>query len=62
MQKENEVWKVSIQSKEYNEHKEYYVFATSAATAEKKALKLSKNDDVEKPYCSGAVIYCIVDA
>ena len=59
-----EVWKVQIKSaKESYERKEsyesveyfYYVFATTAAQAEKRGIELARlEEDFPKPYCCSA--------
>ncbi len=52
-----EFWKVELQDKKYSgERQTYYVFATSAATAEDKALKIARkeNPDLKQLYCKSA--------
>ena len=51
-----EVWKVVIKSKSNFDQRIFYVSATSAAKAEKRALLLEKKneDKLKQPYCSSA--------
>ena len=52
-----EFWKVELQDEKYTgERRTYYVFASSAATAEEKALKVARkeNPDLKKLYCTSA--------
>ena len=61
----NEVWRVKMKSREYvNENREYFVFAKSAAMAEKAGLRAAKqdkeNDKLPSPYCQCAEFHCYV--
>jgi len=55
-QRGREFWEVSIRDKELVSDKTYYVFASCAAEAENRALKLALQDTgtFSKPYCYSA--------
>jgi len=50
-----EFWRVEIHSRKYfSEQYVFHVFATSAASAEKRALKVARQEKIEKPFCYSA--------
>ena len=55
-----EVWKVVIGQAQGYSDRQYFVRASSAGVAERRAMKVSRKDRLFKPYCKAAefVGYC----
>lgn len=50
-----EFWKINMSDREYSGLRtQFYVFASSAAAAEKKGIALLKSEEYKRPYCISA--------